>query len=250
MKKVLISVAGILLVALTILVSIKYFRSSHTSSLPAGVPKEYENMADTIVSDDSLDEPAQEGKATEENEQFAADLKTITGKDYNPINITSVGHPIRTGDFSYQVTSWSMSKESPGYPIPEGKEYYFREDKAVLDENENITNDYSYVVVNMEVENLTSEEIKFLIWGIFRLKSVGNGAGKYEGECAYLGDGRDAGQSYYLDTIEANSKKEMPIIFVVKDEYLIDNQLYIEVNPSGVATTNPDYDVKRYIFLT
>ena len=133
--------------------------------------------------------------------------------------------------------------------MPEGRDPLEEWPGAQLDENGNITNDFSYVVVNMAVENLTSKDVTTHIWGIFRLNSIGSGAGQYTGEVTYLGDDRPWGKDYSLDTIGANSKKEMPLIFVVKDEYLNENQLYIQVNPSGAATDNPDFDVKRYIFL-
>ena len=243
MKKRIVSILGIVLVIGLVFVSFKYFRGTGSSGSST-------DTKETITPDSSLNIPAQQGDITERNEQLAAALKTVTGMDYNPINITTVGNPIRTGDFSYQVNKWTISKEDPGYLIPKEQRNSLGEgDGATLDEKGNITNDYSYVVVDMEVENMTSEDISYLIWGISKLRSIGNGTGKYTGEVEYLGDGRLFGNDYYLDTIGANSKKEMPLIFVVKDEYLQDNQLYVEVNPSGVATTNPDFDVKRYIFL-
>lgn len=249
MKKVLVSIIGILLVIGMVFIGFKYFRGNQVSAPSTAPQADSQDIPDSTISEESLDIPAQEGGITEENEQFAAALKTATGVDYNPINITSVGNPIRTGDFSYQINSWSMSKEYPGYPVPEGRDPLEEWPGAQLDENGNITNDFSYVVVNMAVENLTSKDVNTVIWNIFRLNSIGSGAGQYTGEVTYNGSGRPYGKDYDLDTIGANSTKEMPLIFVVKDEYLKDNQLYIEVNPSGVATYNPDFDVKRYIFL-
>lgn len=249
MKKKIVVIWGVLFVLGAVFVSFKYFRGSETPADKADTQDQYKNMADSIVSEDSLHIPAQEGEISEENRQLAASLKKTTGMEYNPLNITTIGKPIRTGEFSYQINAWSMSKEYPGYPVPGGQESLEERTGAQLDEAGNIINDYSYVVVNMEVENMTSNDIKYLIWGIFQLKSIGSGTGQYCGEVLYLGDNRPMGKDYYLDTIEANSKKEMPMIFVVKDEYVNDNQLYIEVNPSGVATNDPDYDVKRYIFL-
>ena len=249
MKKVLVSIIGILLVIGLVFVSFKYFRGTKVSVPPSAHQADSQEISDSMISEESLDIPAQEGAITEENEKFAAALKTVTGMDYDPVNITSVGSPIRSGDFSYQINSWSRSKEYPGYPVPEGRDPLEEWPGAQLDENGNITNDFSYVVVNMEVENLTSKDVTTHIWGIFRLNSIGSGAGQYTGEVTYLGDDRPWGKDYNLDTIGANSKKEMSLIFVVKDEYLKENQLYIQVNPSGAATDNPDFDVKRYIFL-
>ena len=248
MKKRIVSILGIVLVIGLVFVSFKYFRGTSVSMAPP-VPKEDSKETDPIISEESLNIPAQEGGITEENERLAAALKTVTGMDYNPMNITTVGNPIRSGDFSYKVNSWSMSKEYPGYSQPEGDTPLEERPGAQLDENGNIINDFSYVVVNVEAKNLTSKDVTSLIWGIFYLKSIGNGAGKYTGQDAYLGDDRPLSKDYYLETIPANSTKEMTFVYVEKDEYLKDNQLYIEVNPSGVATYNPDFDVKRYIFL-
>lgn len=249
MKKILVSIIGILLVIGLVFVSFKYFRGTKVSVPPSAHQADSQEISDSMISEESLDIPAQEGGITEESEKFAAALKTVTGMDCDPINITSVGSPIRSGDFSYQINSWSMSKEYPGYPVPEGRDPLEEWPGAQLDENGNITNDFSYVVVNMIVENLTSKDVTAQIWNPFRLKSIGSGSGQYTGEVTYNGSNRPYGTDYSLDTIGANSKKEMPLIFVVKDEYLNENQLYIQVNPSGAATDNPDFDVKRYIFL-
>lgn len=249
MKKVIISIIGVLLVSAALFFCFKYFRGEMNGNSP---PSSDRPEADKVTWDANhkYDGPAQDGEADDTSQQFAGMLKSTTGMDYNPQNIVSDGKAIRTGACSYKVTSWSISKEYPGYALPEGHTPLSESPGATVDENGNITNDFSYVVVNMEVENMTPEAYIQYIWGTTRLESIGTGAGQYIGEVTYLGDNRPVSQDYFLETIEANGKKEMPLIFVVKDEYVEDNQLYIVVNPSGAADTNSDYDVKRYIFLT
>ena len=63
---------------------------------------------------------------------------------------------------------------------------------AVLDEQGNITNDFSYVVVNLSVKNQSSKTIENdLIWGYIRLRFLfrhHQSTSDYIGEVTYLGE--------------------------------------------------------------
>lgn len=168
-------------------------------------------------------------------------------------NIVSTGNAIKSTYYSFTVLSWTKGKEYPGYALPEGKNLADYPG-AVLDEQGNITNDFSYVVVNLSVKNQSSKTIENdLIWGYIRLRflSAPSKYSDYIGEVTYLGEEkpRILNHNYYAETFAPEEEKVMPMIFVVNDALLDSEAMYLEINPTGAVIDNPDYDIRRYIVL-
>lgn len=246
MKRKFISLAGIVVVIVLIVICVKYFRGGNPFAKNG---TEYTGDA-AITGEEAKNTPAQEGEPDEPSKKLAEQLKSETGVDYDPKNIVSTGKTIVEGKYSYMVDSWEVKKEYPGYALPEGRSSLEEYPGAKLDVNGNITNNYSYVVVNVVFQNLKSKPITELIWGYFKLGIIGSGE-EYTGEVTYLGEDvpRKYGHSYCEETVPSKGKKDMALIFVVKDELIEGKQLYLKINSSGVATVNSDYDVRRYIVL-
>ena len=195
----------------------------------------------------SLDVVAQPEEPDEKSKEFANKL----GADAK--NIVSTGNTIKSTYYSFTVLSWTEGKEYPGYALPEGKNLADYPG-AVLDEQGNITNDFSYVVVNLSVKNQSSKTIENdLIWGYIRLRflSAPSKYSDYIGEVTYLGEEkpRILNHNYYAETFAPEEEKVMPMIFVVNDALLDSEAIYLEINPTGAVIDNPDYDIRRYIVL-
>ncbi len=240
MKKILLSIAGGILVVLLVLASILFLRNdlSNTSKLDQEKSEEFEK---------NLSVTAQEGTPDKISKEFAEKL----GVDAK--NVVSTGNPVASTKYSFTVTSWTKGKEYPGYKLPEGKnlsEY----PGAELDNQGNIINDFSYVVVNISAKNQSDEKIeKDLIWGDMRLEFLYQPSkySDYVGEVAYLGEKtpRSINHDYYAESFEPEEEKEMSLIFVVNDGLLECDGMYLEINPTGAVIDNPDYDIRRYIVL-
>ena len=103
-----------------------------------------------------------------------------------------------------------------------------------MDANGNITNEYSYIVVNITVENKAEGPITDLLWG-------------------YLGEEtpRAYGHEYSMETFEAGETKSYPLIFFMPDEMVKNQELYLEINATGIAydTSDSEFSVMRYIIL-
>ena len=195
----------------------------------------------------SLDVVAQKEEPDEVSKEFANKL----GVDEK--NIVSTGNTIKSTYYSFTVLSWTKGKEYPGYALPESKNLADYPG-AVLDEQGNITNDFSYVVVNLSVKNQSSKTIENdLIWGYIRLRflSAPSKYSDYIGEVTYLGEEkpRILNHNYYAETFAPEEEKVMPMIFVVNDALLDSEAMYLEINPTGAVIDNPDYDIRRYIVL-
>lgn len=193
--------------------------------------------------------PGQE-EADNTSVAFSKILEEKTGIPVNPQNIVSAGDTVRSGNYDITITDWSVSKESPGYALPEGLD--LTQYGAILDKSGRITNDFSYVTANVTVKNVSEESVTNHIWGVFRLKTFQ--AGEYLGEVNYLGNpgegtSREHLHDTFKDTFAAGEEKSMALIYVAPDNALTDQDMYIEINQSGVVLSEEESDIKRYIIL-
>lgn len=242
MKKSIITVLSIVLVIALIIVCVVFFRDGNRFTT---------NQADKT--DDGAPElaskagPGYTGKPDAASKRMTAILKKETGEDVNLHNIVSKGKPIKQGKYSFTVTSWKMGKEFPGYPLPQGMT--LDSSGAQLNEKGDITNDYSYVVVNVTVKNLTKKDATELIWAEIKLEV--EGASDNLGQVRYLGETvpRKNGHNYYQETIKAKGEKSMPLIYIVKDEWTQGNkQMYLKINTLTLDAQN-SANGYRYIAL-
>lgn len=199
---------------------------------------------------ENLMKPGQEGEADERSEAFSEALKEKAGLTVDPQNIVSIGSPITSGNYSFTVNSWSISKESPGYELPEGKD---PTNGGILqiDADGNITNEYSYVVVNITVENKSEGPITDWLWGYLGMKAFD--MGEFISEVDYLGEEtpRKYGHDGYKESFEAGETKSYPVVFFMPDEILNNQELYLEIDTSGgnPQPSDPEFAVKRFIIL-
>lgn len=233
MKKKIITCAGVSFVIIFVLLSVNFLQSGTGSISKENIEKENEFKK-------SLDVVAQEEEPDEVSKEFANKL----GVDEK--NIVSTGNAIKSTYYSFTVLSWTKGKEYPGYALPESKNLADYPG-AVLDEQGNITNDFSYVVVNLSVKNQSDKKIENdLIWGYIRLRFLfpPSEYEDYVGEVSYLGEEtpRVLNHNYYAETFEPGEEKQMALIFVANDELLKSEAIYLEINPTGAVIDNPEYD--------
>lgn len=241
MKKVLISVVGCVFVVLLVIGCVFFFRGGTDTTTDKDNQKAEEEF------EKNLSVVAQEGEPDEVSKELAEKI----GVDAK--NVVSVGHSVASTKYSFTVTSWIASKEYSGYEAPEGVDIT-ESPGAELDSEGNIINNYSYVVVNVSAKNQSEQKIENdLIWGNFQLKFImpPSEYSDYIGEIDYLGEDvpRKFGHDYYAENFEPGETKEIAMIYVVHDELLDSEGMYLEINPTGAVIENADYDVKRYIAL-
>ena len=77
--------------------------------------------------------------------------------------------------------------------------------------------------------------------------------GDFIGEVRYLGEEtpRAYGHEYSMETFEAGETKSYPLIFFMPDEMVKNEELYLEINATGIAydTSDAEFSVMRYIIL-
>ena len=244
MKKVTVLTAIILILIAGLGISYILWRNGMLTKAQRESRKEYERQMENLMV------PGQEGEADDRSEAFSEALKEKAGLTVDPQNIVSTGSPITSGNYSFTVNSWSVSKESPGYALPEGKDAT-NGGRLQIDANGNITNEYSYVIVNLTVENKAEEPVTDLLWGCLWMKAFD--MGDFISEVDYLGEEtpRKYGHKYFKESFEAGETKSYPVVFNMPDEIVNNQEIYLEIDTSGgnPQPEDPEFAVKRFIIL-
>ncbi len=244
MKKAVVSGVVVIFVILGIGMSYMLFRGGIRTEKEQKSYEEQEKQVENLM------KPGQEGEADDRSEAFSEALKEKAGLTVDPQNIVSTGSPITSGNYSFTVNSWSVSKESPGYALPEGMDAT-RGGLLQIDANGNITNEYSYVVVDLTVENKAEEPVTDLLWGYLRMQAFD--MGDFISEVAYLGEEtpRKSGHDSYEESFKAGEIKKYPVVFVMPDEIVNNQEIYLEIDTSGgnPQPEDPEFAVKRFIIL-
>ena len=251
MKKAVISGIMVVLVILGIGISYMQFQGK---ALQRKSPskEEQKSMEENDKRMENLMLPGQEGEIDEKSEAFAKELQEKAGLTVDPKNIESVGSPITSGTYSFTVDSWRASKESPGYALPEGMDFNAYGDFPQVDANGNITNEFTNVIANITVENLSDEPITGDgLWGYLTLQAFD--MGEFISEVQYLGEEtpRENGHNYFKESFAAGEMKSYPVVFFMPDDILNSQEIYLEIDTSGAnpQPSDPEYAVKRFIIL-
>ena len=149
------------------------------------------------------------------------------------------------------MDSWQLTKQNPG-------DYQLREyPNAEYDSNMNILNDYSYVAVDITVENLRDREVTQYIWGFINLKLRG-------AEESYIGSATDMinldtdeikpiTKDANRETFAANERRKERLIYIVPDDLLpYCDGFYLRIEHtegSDRALNKLDAEVRRWIVL-
>ena len=209
----------------------------------------FEEVTDTDGMDTSI--PIQDGDPDDASVELAEHLTEYLDHEVDARYIVSTGNTIRNLPFAYTVDSWQLTKQNPGnYPLREYPD-------AEYDENMNILNDYSYVVVDITVENLRDREVTQYIWGFIDLKLRG-------AEESYIGSTTDMinldtnevkpiTKDANRETFSANEIRKERLIYIVPDDILpYCDGFYLRIEHMGMADSNLnklDSEVRRWIVL-
>ena len=227
MKKIVISIVVILAACMMAVCCILYFRENgQDKDAPT-----FEEVTDTDGMDTGI--PIRDGEPDEAS------------------YVVSTGDTIRNLPFAYTVDSWQLTKQNPG-------DYQLREyPNAEYDSNMNILNDYSYVAVDITVENLRDREVTQYIWGFINLKLRG-------AEESYIGSATDMinldtdeikpiTKDANRETFAANERRKERLIYIVPDDLLpYCDGFYLRIEHtegSDRALNKLDAEVRRWIVL-
>ena len=245
MKKTVISIVVILAACMMSVFCILYFRGNgQDKDAPT-----FEEVMDTDGMDTSI--PIQDGEPDAASEELAEHLTEYLNHEVDARYIVSTGKTIRNLPFAYTVDSWQVTKQNPG-------SYQLREyPDAEYDENMNILNDYSYVVVDLTVENLRDREVTQHIWGFIRLMLWGGEDSTAGQVCDVINletnEVKPITKDTYKETFAANEIKKERLIYIVPDGILpYCDGFYLRIEHMGGSDSSLnqlDSEVRRWIVL-
>ena len=209
----------------------------------------FEEVTDTDGMDTSI--PIQDGEPDDASEELAEHLTEYLDHEVDARYVVSTGNTIRNLPFAYTVDSWQLTKQNSGnYPLREYPD-------AEYDENMNILNDYSYVVVDITVENLRDREVTQNIWQFIRLQLQG-AEGSIIGSVLSpinleTNEVKPITKDTYKETFAANEIRKERLIYIVPDDILpYCDGFYLRIEHMGGtdSTLNKmDSEVRRWIVL-
>ena len=203
MKKIIVSAVTVLFVGILIVVCMRYFRGGTFTNQEILTNEEIHGT----VGMDTSSVKNQEGEPDKASKELAEYLTKKLYYEVDADNIVSTGKEIRNAPFAYTVDSWEVTKVCP----VEGQKTEIEEVQS--DEHGTITNGYSYVVVNLTVENLNDMEVTQHIWGFLRLKIRGAEhlhVGEVD-QIVYSENNmiKEKNKNTYEETFAANEKKKL-----------------------------------------
>lgn len=163
----------------------------------------------------------------------------IQEKQEKKIPIYNVGDTVESLSLSYTVTDVKITKNSSGYHPPNGMMPLSERSDTILDENDNILNEYSYVLVYLTVKNTGdgAEGIGNFSAPNLRLLNEGKQETDMEhcGEFQYFGTDEpyQYGKDSSIITIEPGASQDFVMIFVQRDDEINGQPLYLNINPQG-----------------
>ena len=220
MKKIVISIVVILAACMMAVCCILYFRENgQDKDAPT-----FEEVTDTDGMDTGI--PIRDGEPDEASEDLAEYLTEYLDHEVDARYVVSTGDTIRNLPFAYTVDSY-------------------------------ILNDYSYVAVDITVENLRDREVTQYIWGFINLKLRG-------AEESYIGSATDMinldtdeikpiTKDANRETFAANERRKERLIYIVPDDLLpYCDGFYLRIEHtegSDRALNKLDAEVRRWIVL-
>lgn len=164
----------------------------------------------------------------------------------------AIGDTVETMGFSYMVEQVEITKDSKGYRQPEGMMPLSEYSDTTLDESGNITNGYSYVMVHLKIKNLSGTEE---ILGVGNIYFKVDGMDVFEmgnsGEFQYFGKEEPGtyGKKYGLIPFSGGEEQSFIMIYVQRDDVLVGNKLYLDINPQGGYQEGVENETQRWILL-
>lgn len=170
-----------------------------------------------------------------------ADQKEITPSDSN---VYQIGDIFDTKGVLYTVNNYQVTKNKGDFDISDIKETPL---DVEFDNEDNITNNYSYVVIDVTIKNKESKEIEFYmnnLWlRLINKESVYSNADiYYGGQLRGYADGQtaDIGKSYFRRIFGIEEERQCRLTYVISDEELEGAVLLLKIWPSGAINYEDD----------
>lgn len=183
---------------------------------------------------------SKEDTETKENAEIKADESLAAAKEFKDDKTFEIGEEVLTDDLMFKVNSVEKTKERKQFPNPPDW------DLIVKDENGNLINDMSYVIVNVTIKNQKETERVFPLNSCW-VNAIDDRNERYTYQCWMSSKLDDFDKKDYFEyTFQPKEEYTCDLVYIVEDERLQNNNLIFDINISGVIGYDDD---SRYIKL-
>ncbi|WP_148409298.1 DUF4352 domain-containing protein [Murimonas intestini] len=245
-KKILAGVILVFMAGIGIFGLVKFqFQTAEIQSIP-------DNNTDLIKEDEMPQTSPSAGNAVLDNRIISNPEKYPDQREITPSdsNVYQIGDTIDTSKLIFTVNSYHITKTKGAFDITDIKETPL---DVVLDNEDNISNNYSYVIIDMTIKNKQSKEVEFYLNNLW-LRFI-NKDSEYSGNNIYYagqlrgykdGQPADNGKAYFRRILKMNEERPLTLTYVISDEELDGAALLLKIWPSGAINYEDD---SRFVSL-
>ncbi len=179
-----------------------------------------------------------EGIETKNNDEIKEEENVVSSNEFEDDKIFEMGEEALTVDLTFKVNSVEKTKEKKQFPNPPDWEQF------VTDENGNLINDMSYIIINVTIKNNKEAERMFPLNSCW-LDVIDNKNVVYNYECIMFSKLENFDKKDYFEyNFQPQEEYTCDLVYVVEDEKLQYNNQIFDINISGVVGYDDD---SRYI---
>jgi len=173
-----------------------------------------------------------------ENAEVKTEESLAVANEFEADKIFEIGEDVLTDDLIFKVNSVEKTKERKQFPKPENT------DRIVTDENGNLINNMSYIIINVTIKNDRETERMFPLNSCW-LNVIDDKNVVHSCECRISSKLEDFDKKDYFEyTFHPKEEYTCDLIYIVEDENLQYNNLIFKISISGVIGYDDD---SRYI---
>ncbi len=177
-------------------------------------------------------------KETKENTEAKEEESLIVDNELEEDKTFEIGEDVLTDDLIFKVNSVEKTKERKQFPKPPNWERF------VTDENGNLINNLSYIIINVTIKN-NRETTRMFPLNSCWLNVMDDKNQVYNYECIMSSKLEDFDKKDYFEyNFQPKEEYTCDLVYIVEDEILQYNNLIFNINISGAVGYDDD---SRYV---
>jgi len=227
MKKIIVRILGCIVVVVCFISIIKFIFLDDKIMLT----KENSSHSEVIDSESEKQQNTDIVK-NDENGTSNDEVWNKISSDCGGSIIAEIDDTVMQDDWAYHVNSYHVTKEKGNWENSDSNIYKF-------DDDGNLVNKYSFIVINITVECKNKSDAEFWLNGMTFLIYDANGKNVGGSEMNAAAIDKPMSKSFYLYNLELGDILTTDIIFVLEDNMISEKNNYLlSINNTGMASSN------------
>lgn len=236
MKKIIVRILGCIVVAVCIISIVKFVLLDNKIK----VTKENSSHSEVIDSDSEKQQNTDKVN-NNENGSSTDEVWNKISSDCGGSIIAEIDDTVVQDDWAYHVNSYKVTKEKGNWENPDWNIYKF-------DDEGNLVNEYSFIVINIKVECKNKSDAEFWLNCMTFLSFDANGKNIGGSEMNAAAIDKPMMKSFYLYNLELGDILTTDIIFILDDNMISKKNNYLlSINNIGISSSNISPEDHSYI---